>query len=49
MLAGHFMQDMLPARRDAWGAPPQTQWRRVGQDGVADHPVGIVSHRDGVR
>ena len=23
MVAGHFMLDVLPARGDAWGAPPQ--------------------------
>lgn len=43
MVAGHFMLDMLPARRDARGAPPQTQWRRVGQDAVVELPMDSKS------
>ena len=35
MAAGHFVLEMLPPKQQ-WGRPPQTRWRRIGQDGIVE-------------
>ena len=41
MVAGHFMLDMLPPKAEDWGAPAQSRWRRVGQDGIVELQMNV--------
>ncbi len=45
MAAGHFVLEMLPSSQQ-WGRPPQTRWRRIGQDGIVELQM---SRRDWTR